>query len=132
MISVIIPAHNEERVIARTLEAMVAGASPGELEIIVVANGCSDATADVARGFGERLEHARGLRGQARFDAAAANAARARVEDPVSNPQHDGEAPRFRLSCHRKPLISSREPAALGLIAGNRRSTRRGPGACLR
>jgi len=56
MISVIIPAHNEERVIARTLEAMVAGASPGELEIIVVANGCSDATADVARGFGEPVK----------------------------------------------------------------------------
>jgi glycosyltransferase involved in cell wall biosynthesis len=52
MISVIIPAHNEERVIVRTLEAMIAGHSPGELEIIVVANGCSDATAEVARGFG--------------------------------------------------------------------------------
>lgn len=52
MISVIIPAHNESSVIARTLTAMTSGAEPGELEVIVVCNGCSDDTADVARRFG--------------------------------------------------------------------------------
>ena len=56
MISVIIPAHNEERVIARLLEALLAGHSPGELELIVVCNGCSDATAKVARAFGEPVQ----------------------------------------------------------------------------
>ncbi len=52
MISVIIPAHNEASVIARTLKAMTAGALPGELDLIVVCNACSDDTANVARSFG--------------------------------------------------------------------------------
>ena len=48
--AVIIPACNEERVIARTLQAIMKGAPPGrEPEIIVVANGCSDRTAEFAR-----------------------------------------------------------------------------------
>jgi glycosyltransferase involved in cell wall biosynthesis len=53
LISVIVPAHDEERVIRRCLEAMTTGARPGELEIIVVCNGCSDGTAKVAGEFGE-------------------------------------------------------------------------------
>jgi glycosyltransferase involved in cell wall biosynthesis len=52
MFSVIVPAHNEERVIARCLRALVEGAAPGELEVIVVCNACKDGTADVVRGFG--------------------------------------------------------------------------------
>ena len=52
MISVIIPAHNEGSVIARTLQAMTDGAEPGELDVIVVCNGCSDNTSAVARRFG--------------------------------------------------------------------------------
>jgi glycosyltransferase involved in cell wall biosynthesis len=52
MISVIIPAHNEGSVIARTLQAMTNGAEPGELDVIVVCNGCNDDTAAVARRFG--------------------------------------------------------------------------------
>jgi glycosyltransferase involved in cell wall biosynthesis len=52
MISVIIPAHDEGSVIARTLKAMTDGAAPGELELIVVCNGCTDDTAAVARHFG--------------------------------------------------------------------------------
>jgi glycosyltransferase involved in cell wall biosynthesis len=52
MISVIIPAHNERSVIARTLKAMTDGARPGELELIVVCNGCTDHTESVARSFG--------------------------------------------------------------------------------
>jgi glycosyltransferase involved in cell wall biosynthesis len=52
MTSIIIPAHNEESVIRRGLHAVLDGAAPGELEVIVVCNGCSDATADVAREFG--------------------------------------------------------------------------------
>lgn len=52
MISVIIPAHNEESVIARTLAAITANAQPGEFDVIVVCNGCTDNTAGVARSFG--------------------------------------------------------------------------------
>lgn len=51
--TVIIPAHNEERVIARTLECLApfARGERGTVEILVVCNGCADATAEVARGF---------------------------------------------------------------------------------
>src|SRR5688572_25787192 len=52
MISVVIPAHNEEAVIARCLAALVRGARDGELDVVVVCNGCSDRTAQAARGFG--------------------------------------------------------------------------------
>jgi hypothetical protein len=55
MISVIIPAHNEASVIARTLQAMTEGAEPHELDIIVVCNGCTDDTAPVARRFAPRV-----------------------------------------------------------------------------
>ncbi|MBH5321255.1 glycosyltransferase [Aurantiacibacter sediminis] len=48
--SVIIPAHNEELVIARCLNAIVDGVAPEDLpEIIVAANGCSDRTVKTAR-----------------------------------------------------------------------------------
>lgn len=52
MISIIVPARNEAAVIGRTLQAMTSGAAPGELDIVVVCNGCSDNTAAIARGFG--------------------------------------------------------------------------------
>jgi glycosyltransferase involved in cell wall biosynthesis len=55
MISVIIPAHNEGSVIARTLQAMTDGAKSGELDIIVICNGCSDNTASEARRFAPRV-----------------------------------------------------------------------------
>lgn len=52
MISIIIPAHNEESVIARGLRAILTGADPGELEVIVSCNGCTDRTVEIARSFG--------------------------------------------------------------------------------
>jgi hypothetical protein len=53
--TVIIPAHNESRVIPRLLEQLINGADPGEMDIIVVANGCTDDTADVAASFGPNV-----------------------------------------------------------------------------
>jgi glycosyltransferase involved in cell wall biosynthesis len=53
-ISVIIPAHNEEAYLEQTLDALARQDYPA-LEIIVVANGCEDATADVARHRCHRL-----------------------------------------------------------------------------
>lgn len=47
-VSVIIPAHNEEAVIQRTLRTLLRGAKCSEFEVFVVCNGCSDRTADVA------------------------------------------------------------------------------------
>jgi hypothetical protein len=46
---VVIPAHNEERVIARTLGRLSVGVSPRDLDVVVVCNGCTDRTAEVAR-----------------------------------------------------------------------------------
>lgn len=50
--SVIIPAHNEQDVIGRLLARFVAGMHPTEFEILVVCNGCTDGTVDVATGYG--------------------------------------------------------------------------------
>lgn len=46
--SVVIAAHDEEHVIGRCLRSLLADAAPGELEVTVVANGCTDRTAEVA------------------------------------------------------------------------------------
>jgi glycosyltransferase involved in cell wall biosynthesis len=46
--SIVIAAHNEAAVIGRCLDALLADATPGEFDVIVVANGCTDDTAGVA------------------------------------------------------------------------------------
>lgn len=48
---VLVPAHNEELVIGRSLEAIMANRRARDL-VLVVADRCTDATADVARSFG--------------------------------------------------------------------------------
>jgi glycosyltransferase involved in cell wall biosynthesis len=52
MISVIIPAHNEEKTIGRCLRAILHDAQPNEIEIIVACNGCTDDTRGVVAQFG--------------------------------------------------------------------------------
>ena len=56
MISVIIPAYNEEKVITATLRELIPGVENGELEIIVVCNGCTDNTASVVRSFAPMVQ----------------------------------------------------------------------------
>ncbi|GAA3706876.1 hypothetical protein GCM10022204_25950 [Microlunatus aurantiacus] len=51
MTSVVIAAHNEEKVVGGCLEALMRDNSGGDLEVVVVANGCTDATADTARSY---------------------------------------------------------------------------------
>ena len=55
MISVIIPAHNEASVILRCLKAITLAVRPGEIELIVVCNGCTDNTAALARSFDSQV-----------------------------------------------------------------------------
>lgn len=52
MISIVVPAHNESSVIARTLDQWVKDQDPNELNVVVVCNGCTDATASVAQHVG--------------------------------------------------------------------------------
>jgi glycosyltransferase involved in cell wall biosynthesis len=51
MISIIVPAHNESSVIARTLGAWADNPSPEAIDVVVVCNACADNTANVARRF---------------------------------------------------------------------------------
>ena len=55
MISVVVPAHDEEAVIGRCLDRLLDGAAPGELDVVVVANACTDDTAPVAKRHGVRV-----------------------------------------------------------------------------
>lgn len=52
--SVVIPAHNEEAVIERTLRGVLADEVPN-LEIVVVVNATTDRTADIARNLDPRI-----------------------------------------------------------------------------
>ena len=56
--SVVIPAHNEEHYIGNCLQSVVRAAElvkPDAVEIIVVANRCTDRTAEIAGEFGARV-----------------------------------------------------------------------------
>jgi len=57
MLSVIVPASNEAGYIGACLESLLASA-PVRAEVIVVANGCHDATASVARSYAAQAEAA--------------------------------------------------------------------------
>ena len=54
--SVVIPAHNEEKSILRLLDALAENMSLYQFEIIVVCNGCTDRTAELARGSGSDVQ----------------------------------------------------------------------------
>jgi glycosyltransferase involved in cell wall biosynthesis len=51
MISIVVPAHNEGSVIARTLSTWLGICGSDEMDVVVVCNGCTDDTASVARRF---------------------------------------------------------------------------------
>ncbi|MFD6231233.1 glycosyltransferase [Streptomyces sp. NPDC060232] len=55
MTSIVIPAHNEGRVIGRLLDALLADPSASGPDIVVVCNGCTDDTARVAGAHGDRV-----------------------------------------------------------------------------
>ncbi|TXK35467.1 glycosyltransferase family 2 protein [Nonomuraea sp. C10] len=54
-VSVVIPAHDEAGVIAANLDTLLAGTGPGEFDVIVVANACTDGTARAAARPGVRV-----------------------------------------------------------------------------
>jgi len=56
-VSVVVPAFNEERLLPACLEALLGQHGAGDLEIIVVDNASSDATATLARRYGVTVVH---------------------------------------------------------------------------
>ncbi|THA84323.1 glycosyltransferase [Streptomyces sp. A0592] len=55
MTSIVIPAHNEGRVIGRLLDALLADSPSSGPDIVVVCNGCTDDTARAAGARGDRV-----------------------------------------------------------------------------
>ncbi len=53
--SVVVPAHDEAPVIEANLRCLLAGTANGEFDVVVVANACSDRTAEIARTLGVRV-----------------------------------------------------------------------------
>lgn len=74
-VAVLMPAHNEAKVIVETVEAVLARLEAGAI-LLVVADNCSDGTADLARGAGaqvvERFDEARRGKGYALAHGVAA------------------------------------------------------------
>jgi glycosyltransferase involved in cell wall biosynthesis len=54
-ISVVIPVHDGEAYLAESIDSVL-GQSVAPAEVIVVANGCADASAEIAGGFGSRVQ----------------------------------------------------------------------------
>lgn len=122
MISVIIPAHNEEAVLPRGLAALTTGAALGELEVIVVPNGCRDRTADVARAFGTThypvtvIETAQAGKANALNvgDAAATGFPRIYIDADVVLPLEAARALVARLAKGDMVAVAPRAQLALG------------------
>jgi glycosyltransferase involved in cell wall biosynthesis len=78
MISVVIPAYNEEKFLASCLESLINQKTSHEFEVIVVDNNSTDRTSEIANSYKDTFpglrvihEHKKG-RGQARFTGFAA------------------------------------------------------------
>lgn len=56
MISIIIPACNEEQIIARCIKPLLQGIQENELEVIVVCNGCTDKTAEIVASLNHKIK----------------------------------------------------------------------------
>lgn len=110
--SVVIPAYDEAGAIQRTLDALFEGSEPGELDVVVVCNGCSDDTAVVARASGHRvrvLELQRAYKPAAlrRGDAEARAFPRLYLDADVLLP---GSAARLVLERLRSGALAARPP----------------------
>ena len=55
MISILIPANNEEGYIGACLEALLAQETAREAEVVIAANACTDATVKIARGYADKF-----------------------------------------------------------------------------
>lgn len=82
-VTVLIPAYNEERVIARTVRGVLASDYPADrLNVMVVDDGSTDRTADVVRGLIAEHPHVRLLAKENGGKYSALNLGFAQAEDP--------------------------------------------------
>jgi len=99
-VSIVIPAYNEERYLERCLAALGRQTYPAErFEIIVVDNGSTDATAEIARRFGVRVV-SEPRKGVARARQAGFEAARGPI---IASTDADTVVPLFwvaRIAAH--------------------------------
>jgi glycosyltransferase involved in cell wall biosynthesis len=86
--TIVVPAHNEEAVIERSLRTLCGQATARVLDIVVVCNGCTDRTADIVRAYPDPrvrlIELSQGSKTaaiRAGFEAAPASAAMVAVVD---------------------------------------------------
>ncbi len=56
LMTVVVPAHNEELGLARLLPRLLTGADQGEFRVVVVCNGCTDGSVAEARSHGPDVE----------------------------------------------------------------------------
>jgi glycosyltransferase involved in cell wall biosynthesis len=110
--SVVIPAHEEVGVIRRSLDALFTGIEPGELDVIVVCNGCGDDTASLVRASGHpvrvaELQSASKPAALRSGDAAARAFPRLYLDADVVLP---GSAARLVLERLRSGALAARPP----------------------
>lgn len=119
-VSVVIPAHNEAAVIGRLLTALQSGFAPGQLEVVVACNACTDDTAAIARRHGAtvvEVEQASKIAALNAGDAAATAFPRCYVDADVvvsgevirqvaqmlAEPGVECAAPPFTVDTSRRP-----------------------------
>jgi hypothetical protein len=115
VISVVVPAHEEEARIAACLSALTDGAPEGALDIVVIANGCSDGTARAARAVPGpirviEIERASKIAALNAGDAAVNDFPRVYVDGDVQIPWSD-----------LRQLVAALEDGATHLAAPERR-----------
>jgi glycosyltransferase involved in cell wall biosynthesis len=110
--SVVIPAHNEAPVIRRCLDTLFEGLAPGEMDVVVVCNGCADDTASRASSSGHpvrvvELEAASKPAALRAGDATATAFPRIYLDADVLVP---GSAARMVLARLRGGAVAARPP----------------------
>lgn len=123
--SIVIPAHNEEFSIVRLLKGILADAALGEFEIIVVCNGCSDRTAELARAVPgvrviEMSEPSKFL-ALRRGDAAATSLPRVYLDADL---ELDTKSIRLLVDAVKQPGISAAAPERILKMDGASRTVR--------
>jgi glycosyltransferase involved in cell wall biosynthesis len=108
LISVIIAAHDEAAVIGRCLDALTPAAQGMPLQVIVSANGCTDATAEIARARGARVVE----RAEPGKPGALNAAERIAAGFPRAYLDADIVAPSGALRSLAEPLLTSRSVLA--------------------